>query len=109
MTTSEIIVTIGVAIIGTISAYVQLKLKKFNTTYAPMLEKFNEQFKEQIGQQQYQKDVDVIKNVITQLDINKTDITIEVATEIVKQVAKKVNFNETEILDIITKIIKGVL
>jgi AraC-like DNA-binding protein len=109
VSTNEIIVTIGIAIISTIAAYVKIKISNFTKKYGEAIETIDTKFKEQIGQDQYNKDVEVIKSVINELDINKKDISIEVATEIIKQVSKKVKFNDSEILDIITKIIKGLL
>jgi hypothetical protein len=109
MNINDIIVYIGVAIIATTAAYVERKIKQFETTYEPTINQVKAKFKAEIGEQQYNKDVQVIKDIVNSLNINKEQITLDVVSELIKQVGTKVHFNESEILDIITKIVKGVL
>jgi hypothetical protein len=109
MNTDTIIITVGIAIISTIAAYLKLKMAKFEKQYSPAIERIDAKFKEEIGQEQYNKDVDIIKAALNELSVDKKQITIEVATMLIKQLHTKVNFNESEILEIINKIIQGVL
>jgi hypothetical protein len=109
MNTDTIIVTVGIAIISTIAAYIKIKIGKFENKYGAAIEQIDAKFKQEVGEQQYNKDVDIIKAALNELSVDKKSITIEVATMLIKQLHTKVNFNESEILDIINKIVQGVL
>ena len=105
--TINAIIAVGIVVTNIITAYVHNKSKTIINTHA---EQINKKISDFVGEGNLQHDVKIIKDAMANLAINKKDVQLSMAMEIVKMVAPRISTeNKNDILEIIDKISTGTL
>jgi len=109
-TEMSIIVTCGIAIFGGLVGMIKYKVDKFIKDHEKIITLYEAKLKAELGETAYKADVDIIKNAVKNLQMNKEAITVTVADNLVKAVTPKLTtIAEKEALTIVAQIIKGLI
>jgi hypothetical protein len=105
----NLIVSLGIAIGGSLIAYLKIQMNRFITKHSSIIEQYEKTLQDSIGKTQYDSDVAVIKHAVSALNVSKEQITMLGVTSLVEELSTKVTLDKDEILKVIQKIVQGIL